>query len=87
MGPARRADSLSEPEGLAPARGLLASAEGVCTRPGEVADGVSCDVGASDQGSAPERARRASGTASRRWVVTHSPDLLGISAGATPPPW
>ena len=44
----------------------------------------SSTLGTETRGRAPERARRASGTASRRVVVTRAPDFWGSSAGATP---
>jgi hypothetical protein len=49
-GPARLAASLSEHAGCETDLGILEIADGVCTRPGEVADGCICAVGDRDQG-------------------------------------
>ena len=50
IGSARIADILSEQEGFETELGILESADGVFTRPGEVADGFIFDVGDRDQG-------------------------------------
>src|SRR5262249_13787515 len=50
IGPARIADILSEQEGFETELGILEIANGVFTRPGEVADGFIFDLGDRDQG-------------------------------------
>jgi hypothetical protein len=58
VGPARGAAVVSEEERLAPTRGILAIAAGICTGPAEVAQGFGCHRGNRDHGASP-RARQA----------------------------
>ena len=60
------------------------SASARARRRSRIASSATC--GTSPGGSAPERLRRAHGTASRRAGVTRSPACVGIRAGATTPP-
>ena len=85
-GPARGADGVPEQKGCETACGIFAITEGIFAGPRKVAHGCICHRGTETAVRSPERARRASGTASRRSVVTRLPACLGISAGATTQP-
>jgi hypothetical protein len=84
MGPPRRAELLAEQESFEAQLGVLKIAAGLVPSPRQGPHGFRCHLGHRDRSASPERASRARGPASLRLVVTRSPDLLGLSEGATP---
>jgi hypothetical protein len=85
IGPAGRAEVLPEQEGCETERGVFEIADSIVTSPREVANGFIFHFGHIDRGENPERARRASCTASRRSVLTRSPGFWGSNEGAITP--
>jgi len=53
IGPAHVTDSVSEQEGCETELGILAIADGVCTRAGEIANGFICHLRDLDRGEIP----------------------------------
>ena len=84
-GPARLAAILSQQQGCEPELGRLELTEGVLAGTTEVTARFLLDRRDRDGVRAPERSRRANGTASRRAVLTRVPAFGGIKDGATTP--
>ena len=83
IGPAHVTDIVSAHEGFETARGVFASADGICTCPSQIAHGFIVDCGDRDGGEIT-RARQASQLpGSLRCVVTRAPGFVGISEGTT----
>jgi hypothetical protein len=53
ISPAHLPDSRSQPQGVQTALDIVEIAEGIFTRPGEIAPGFSCDCGHIDGGAIP----------------------------------
>ena len=83
IGPAGIADIVSQQEGFETKLGVFEIAEGIFTRPGQVANGFIFDFGDIDRGEITRAREPGQLQASRRSVLTRSPAFLGIKEGAT----